>query len=91
MDFDLPNRYDPKLRNYINPNSSDTLTEQVTNGLREDIKKGIFKQGKPLPSLRRLANASGVSSQITRRAVNKLVEEGLIVSHQSGSYVRYHK
>lgn len=55
-----------------------SLVQQVCEGLRHDIATGHFQAGSVLPSTRELADMLGVSRIVTRAAVRKLDEEGLI-------------
>ena len=66
-----------------------TLLRQVEDGLRESIVGGVFRPGETLPSYRELAALLGVSQIITKTALRKLAEEGLVDSRpRIGSVVR---
>ena len=51
---------------------------QVANELRRRINADIYKRGNPIPSERHLVEEFGVARGTIRKAVAKLVEEGLI-------------
>ena len=55
-----------------------TLVEQVADGLRRAVDSGFYKPGDVLPTTRGLADALGVSRIVTRAAVRKLAEAGLV-------------
>lgn len=52
------------------------LGEQLFQGLRKAIVRGVYKPGEALPSLRELAEAAGVSEKVSRRALARLADIG---------------
>lgn len=54
------------------------LHYQLTNELRSDIKKGLWKVGEIFPADKELMERYGVSSTTVRRAVGQLVQEGFL-------------
>lgn len=57
-----------------------TLVEQLTSGIEESIRSGFYRPGDVLPPLRTLAERLGVSMQVTRAALDRLKEKGLVNS-----------
>lgn len=55
-----------------------TLVEQVYEGLCSDIRSGHYSAGSTIPSTRELAERLGVSRLVTRTAVARLAEDGLV-------------
>lgn len=53
---------------------------QIAAELRARIAAGVYKQGNPLPSERQLVEEFGVARGTVRKALAKLIEEGLIYS-----------
>jgi len=73
----------------VNRSDTRTLVEQVCDGLRQAIVSGFYKVGEALPSSYELVDMLGVSRIITKAALAKLAEEGLVVSRpRIGSVVR---
>ena len=61
---------------------------QLAGRLAEDIHSGRFKPDEALPSERALAEALDVSRVTARKAIDRLVEQGLVVRrHGSGNYI----
>ena len=61
---------------------------QLAGRLAEDIRRGRFKPDEALPSERALAEALDVSRVTARKAIDRLVEQGLVVRrHGSGNYI----
>jgi GntR family transcriptional regulator len=72
----------------LDPNSSQPLYQQLQRALREAIETRILGPDDALPSERQLAADLGVSRITVRKAIDGLVEEGLLVSRQgSGNFV----
>ena len=74
----------------IAPDRSDAtpLYIQVANNLREAIAGGELKAGGALPSERTLSELTGASRVTIRKAIEQLVEEGLLLRRQgSGTYL----
>ncbi len=55
-----------------------SLIDQVAGGLRHAITAGHYHSGDTLPNLNEMAAALGVSEIVTRRAVRRLAQEGLL-------------
>jgi DNA-binding transcriptional regulator YhcF (GntR family) len=55
-------------------------TQQITSHYREEIRAGRLAPGDELPANRRMASEWGVSTRTALRAVQLLVEEGLIAT-----------
>jgi len=72
----------------LDPNSSLPLYQQLQRALREAIEKQVLGPEDALPSERQLAADLGVSRITVRKAIEGLIEEGLLVSRQgSGNFV----
>jgi hypothetical protein len=56
------------------------LIQQVSEGLRNAIVTGYYKEGDLLPSFDKMAKLLGVSEIVTRRAVQQLAREGLVLA-----------
>ena len=69
-------------------NGSTPLYLQLAQGLRQAINAGIVEGGGALPSERILSEQTGASRVTIRRALEQLIDEGLIVRrHGSGTYL----
>ncbi|MDB5847365.1 MAG: GntR family transcriptional regulator [Rhodoferax sp.] len=72
----------------VDPASPTPLYMQVRSGLARLIKEGRFGADVALPSERLLAELLGISRITTRKAINELASDGLIVRrHGSGNYI----
>lgn len=72
----------------LDPNSSLPLYQQLQRALREAIEKHVLAPEDALPSERQLAADLGVSRITVRKAIEGLIDEGLLVSRQgSGNFV----
>ena len=60
--------------------SRDSLTDQLTSGLRDAIHSRFYKADAVLPSMPELARHLGVSEIIVRTAYRRLAEEGLVLA-----------
>ena len=60
--------------------SRDSLTDQLTNGLRDAIHSRFYKAEDVLPPMPQLARHLGVSEIIVRTAYRRLAEEGLVLA-----------
>lgn len=61
---------------------------QLRSRLSSGMKEGVLAAGSPLPPEREIANITGFSRVTVRKAIQSLVESGLIVQRQgSGSFV----
>ena len=71
-----------------NSNSDTPLYIQLYRHIKEEILLGNIKVGEKLPSLRGIAEESGLSVTTTGQAYNQLLTEGYIISKpQSGYFV----
>ena len=61
-------------------NSSKSLVNQVTDGLREAIVSGRYQCGSVIPTYRDLSEALGVSVIVTKAAIKNIASEGLVIS-----------
>jgi GntR family transcriptional regulator len=69
-------------------NVSTPLYLQLAQGLRQAISAGFVEGGEALPSERLLSEQTGASRVTIRRAIEQLIDEGLIVRrHGSGTYL----
>ena len=57
------------------------LATQISNQMKQDIRRGIYKHGQYLPSMRQLSQQYGVSFNVTYRAIKKLECEGIVATH----------
>jgi GntR family transcriptional regulator len=74
----------------LTPNRKDAtpLYVQLANNLRHLIEKGELESGGALPSERTLSEMTGASRVTIRKAIEQLVEEGLLLRRQgSGTYL----
>ncbi len=51
---------------------------QLANLLRADIKSGRYPPGRPIPSVRALMRDTGLGGMTVQRAIQVLVDEGLV-------------
>ena len=72
----------------IDTNDPRPIYQQVADGIKEAIARGMLPEGALLPSVRQLAADLGVNLNTIASAYRELQEEGLIVvKHGSGSVV----
>lgn len=64
----------------LDRSSRDSLTDQLTNGLRDAIHSRFYKADDVLPPMPELARHLGVSEIIVRTAYRRLAEEGLVIA-----------
>lgn len=64
-----------------------SLIEQVEGGLRSAIAAGELQVGARLPNLKEMAAELDVSEFVTRRAVQQLAREGLLIARPSSGIV----
>ena len=68
-----------------------TLTEQITKRILDEIKNGIYKQSQRLPPEKEIALRIGVSRTVVREALGVLEREGFINrKHGIGSIINHH-
>lgn len=72
----------------LNPNASQPLYQQLQRALREAIENRVLSPDDALPAERQIAADLAVSRITVRKALDGLVEEGLLVRRQgSGNFV----
>src|SRR5205085_10814598 len=72
----------------LDESSSQPLYQQLQRALREAIENGVIGADDALPPERDLAEMLSVSRITVRKAVDELVEEGLLIRKQgSGTFV----
>ncbi|KQY79800.1 MULTISPECIES: GntR family transcriptional regulator [Roseateles] len=70
------------------PNAASPLYMQLAQGLAQAIRDGIFHADEALPSERVLAEQLALSRVTARKAIDRLVEQGLIIRKRgSGNYI----
>lgn len=79
------------------PNSTSTLlgrgrpanVAQLTDQLRLAVRAGVFRPGQKIPTIRELADETGLAINVVSRAFGNLQAEGLFVSRKrAGTFVR---
>ncbi len=71
-----------------NKNNSTPLYIQIAKGIRGQISEGRIAMGEALPSERDLCELTGASRVTIRKAVDQLIDEGLLLRKQgSGTFV----
>ncbi|MCM2973684.1 GntR family transcriptional regulator [Larsenimonas suaedae] len=79
---------DPLARIAVHPGNTTPLYRQLSNQLARAIELGEWRSEDALPSERLLAERVGVSRITARKALERLVEQGLIVrTHGSGTFI----
>lgn len=69
-------------------NPAPSLTEQVTDKLRAEIKSGRYDVGQAIPTELALGSTFGVSRTVVREAISRLKADGFIRSRQGlGAFV----
>jgi len=64
------------------------LYHQLRQALLQPLEQGHWKEGDPIPTEREICDTYNVSRITVRRAINELVREGYLVSHQGkGTFV----
>ncbi len=72
----------------ISNNSEIPIYQQIKDQIKEAILKGHLQNGELLPSIRNLANETGVSVLTSKRAYDELEQEGFLHGVQGkGFYV----
>jgi len=73
----------------IDRSSYEPAYAQLVNILRQSMAAGILRPGDQLPSEAQLCERYGVSPMTVRRAINMLVDQGVIVAEQGrGTFVK---
>ncbi|TNY10080.1 GntR family transcriptional regulator, partial [Escherichia coli] len=69
------------------PNAASPLYMQLAQALAQAIREAVFHADEALPSERVLAEQLGLSRVTARKAIDRLVEQGLIIRKRgSGNY-----
>ncbi len=76
-----------KLPFAVDRTSNASLVEQMLQGLKNAIVRGVYKPGDSLPGIHELAAAAGVSEKVPRRALAQLAEIGWCVSKRGRNSV----
>ncbi|MCI7805726.1 MAG: GntR family transcriptional regulator [Spirochaetales bacterium] len=65
------------------------IFQQLAEYLKEDIMNGVYQEGSPIPSSTQLSVELKINPATTMKAVNLLVEEGLVEKKRGiGMFVR---
>ncbi|HSD84778.1 MAG TPA: GntR family transcriptional regulator [Anaerolineae bacterium] len=73
----------------INRNSSEPAYAQLANILRQSVATGRLRPGDQLPSESQLCERYGVSPMTVRRAMNSLIDQGVVTAAQGrGTFVK---
>ena len=73
----------------IDRDSFEPAYAQLANILRQNMAEGLLRPGTQLPSEAQLVERYGVSSMTVRRAINILVDQGVVTAEQGrGTFVR---
>lgn len=62
----------------LDRNSTVSLSDQMTDGFRQAILGGYYREGDVLPPIRELEKSFGVSLFVPREALSRLTREGLV-------------
>ncbi len=72
----------------INPRSATPIYQQLVDGIKEAVAKGILPYGDKLPSVRELASTLTLNHNTVAKAYQQLEREGIIeVIQGRGTYV----
>ena len=71
---DLPNRFHPS------PDGATPLADQVYSFVKDEIAYGRLKAGEPMPTINKLAEATGLTFRVARGVVERLAREGYVRS-----------
>jgi len=64
-------------------------SETILLALRDDLQRGVYKEGDRLPTEKELCDRFGTSRPTVRRAISRLVADGIVsVRKGSGAFVR---
>ncbi len=73
----------------IDRSANEPAYAQIAKSLRQSMSTGILRPGDQLPSEAQLCERYGVSPMTVRRAINALVEQGVIIAEQGrGTFVK---
>lgn len=65
----------------LSRNDRTSLTDQMVAGFRTAISSGYYKEGEILPPLKTIADVLGVSMIVSRGALRRLADEGMLLPH----------
>ncbi|QNA87345.1 GntR family transcriptional regulator [Massilia sp. Dwa41.01b] len=72
----------------VDANDNSPLYMQLARKLTQDVREGRYQADQALPSERTLSEQQGVSRVTARKAIDQLVEQGLVVRRRgSGNYI----
>lgn len=67
--------------------NGEILYQEIARTIAEQIKKGVWKIGEKLPSLRAISNENGVSLNTAIQAYYELEKDGYIISRPKSGYI----
>ena len=70
-----------KIPFVLSRNDRTSLTDQMVAGFRTAISSGYYKEGEILPPLQTIAEVLGVSMIVSRGALRRLADEGMLLPH----------
>jgi GntR family transcriptional regulator len=77
-----------QLMHHLSASSNLPLYQQLQRALREAIGRGVYGPAEALPAERQLASELDISRITVRKAIDGLVEEGLLVRRPgSGNFI----
>lgn len=62
----------------VDPSAPEPVYAQIVAGLRRGIEEGRWRPRQQIPSARRIAEETGVAINTARKAVQVLIDEGLV-------------
>jgi len=72
----------------VDANDNSPLYMQIARKLSDDVRNGLYRVDQALPSERLLSDMLDVSRVTARKAIDQLVEQGLVVRRRgSGNYI----
>ena len=78
----------PQLEFKIDASDNSPLYMQIARKLTDDVRNGLYRVDQALPSERLLSELLDVSRVTARKAIDQLVEQGLVVRRRgSGNYI----
>lgn len=79
--------FDPSSLSFSRARQTEgTLVDQIVTAIARAIESHTYPPGKPLPSIRGLAKAHGLSAYTVAEAYHRLVSMGLVVSRAGAGY-----
>jgi DNA-binding transcriptional MocR family regulator len=69
----------------------EVLYQEIARNIAWQIKKGVWKIGEKLPSLRTISNENGVSLNTAIQAYYELEKDGYIISRPKSGYIVSYK